>query len=181
MWTSIFRIENQPGKAIYPLPSGFFLGWFSALKIRRACFSESSFRILSTRRYISEDANIKNVLIRYVLSLRLYVIPIFPEVTTALRLHEWSWYRFNDFTGFSSVTKKSSATRRLSHLLLESPQLSVQRGCLSRYVFGEQALKKNFIFWNPILFAICTSTFRKLCKNRIQWHVAESSVVLLCY
>jgi hypothetical protein len=35
-------------------------------------------------------------------------------------------------------------------------------------------------FCNPILFAICTSTFSKLCKKRIQWHVEECSLVLLC-
>jgi hypothetical protein len=37
-----------------------------------------------------------------------------------------------------------------------------------------------FILFNPILFAICTSTFRKLCKWHIQWHVEECSVALLC-
>jgi hypothetical protein len=26
-------------------------------------------------------------------------------------------------------------------------------------------MKKEFFFCNPILFAICTSTFSKLCKN----------------
>jgi hypothetical protein len=36
--------------------------------------------------------------------------------------------------------------------------------------------RKNF--FNPILFAICTVTFSKLRKQRIQWHVEECSVVL---
>jgi hypothetical protein len=36
------------------------------------------------------------------------------------------------------------------------------------------------IFLNPILFAICTSTFSKLCKRRIQWHVEECSLALFC-
>jgi hypothetical protein len=31
-------------------------------------------------------------------------------------------------------------------------------------------------FCNPILFAVCTSTFSKLCKERVQWHVEEWSV-----
>jgi hypothetical protein len=38
----------------------------------------------------------------------------------------------------------------------------------------------KFFFGNPILFAACTSTFSKLCKRRIQWHVEECSVALLC-
>jgi hypothetical protein len=33
-------------------------------------------------------------------------------------------------------------------------------------------------FCNPILFAICTSTFSILCKD-IQWHVEECSLALL--
>jgi hypothetical protein len=33
---------------------------------------------------------------------------------------------------------------------------------------------------NPILFAICTSTFSKLCKQRIKYHVEGRSVELLC-
>jgi hypothetical protein len=32
------------------------------------------------------------------------------------------------------------------------------------------------IFFNPILFLICSSTFSKMCKQRIQWHVEECSV-----
>jgi hypothetical protein len=52
-------------------------------------------------------------------------------------------------------------------------QLSVFRCC--------NITKQNiFIFSNPILFAICTSTFSKLCKIRIQWHVEECLVALLC-
>jgi hypothetical protein len=31
---------------------------------------------------------------------------------------------------------------------------------------------------NPILFAICTSAFGKLCKQRVQWHKEECSVAL---
>jgi hypothetical protein len=38
----------------------------------------------------------------------------------------------------------------------------------------------RFFFGNPILFAICTSAFSKLCKRCIQWHVEECSVALLC-
>jgi hypothetical protein len=38
----------------------------------------------------------------------------------------------------------------------------------------------GYFFWNPILFAICTSTFSKFCKRRIQWHVEERSVAILC-
>jgi hypothetical protein len=34
-------------------------------------------------------------------------------------------------------------------------------------------------FCNPILFTICTSTFNKLCKKRIECHVEECSVALL--
>jgi hypothetical protein len=33
---------------------------------------------------------------------------------------------------------------------------------------------------NPILFAICTSGFSKLFKSRMQRHVEECSVALLC-
>jgi hypothetical protein len=39
------------------------------------------------------------------------------------------------------------------------------------------------LFCSPILFAISTSTFGKLCNKRIkriQWHVEECSVALLC-
>jgi hypothetical protein len=32
----------------------------------------------------------------------------------------------------------------------------------------------------PILFAICTSKFRKMFKKRIQWQVEECSLALLC-
>jgi hypothetical protein len=42
---------------------------------------------------------------------------------------------------------------------------------------------QEYLFCNPILFAIYTSTFSKLCKNMytcIQWHVEECSVALLC-
>jgi hypothetical protein len=48
--------------------------------------------------------------------------------------------------------------------------------------FRTDCVANNF-FCNPILFAICTSTFSKLCKNMytcIQWHVEECSVELLC-
>jgi hypothetical protein len=44
-------------------------------------------------------------------------------------------------------------------------------------------MAKIFFFGNPILFAICTSTFSKLCKNMytcIQGHVEECSLALLC-
>jgi hypothetical protein len=37
-----------------------------------------------------------------------------------------------------------------------------------------------FFFCNLISFAICTSTFSKLCKQRVQWHVEECSVAFLC-
>jgi hypothetical protein len=38
----------------------------------------------------------------------------------------------------------------------------------------------NF-FCNPILFAICTNTFSKICKKTcIQWHVEVCSLALLC-
>jgi hypothetical protein len=43
---------------------------------------------------------------------------------------------------------------------------------------------ENWVLWNffgsPILFAICTNTFSKLCKKRLQWHVEESLVALFC-
>jgi hypothetical protein len=35
-------------------------------------------------------------------------------------------------------------------------------------------------FCNPILFAIFASTFSKLVYKRIQWHVEECLVALLC-
>jgi hypothetical protein len=38
----------------------------------------------------------------------------------------------------------------------------------------------HIFFCNTILFAICTTTFTKLCKKHIQWHVEECSVALLC-
>jgi hypothetical protein len=41
------------------------------------------------------------------------------------------------------------------------------------------SLRVSF-FCNPILFAICTTTFSKLCKTCIQWHVEECSVAFLC-
>jgi hypothetical protein len=37
-----------------------------------------------------------------------------------------------------------------------------------------------FFFYNSILFAICTSTFSKLCKQRIKQHVERRSVALPC-
>jgi hypothetical protein len=45
----------------------------------------------------------------------------------------------------------------------------------------------NDTFYNPILFAVCTSKFSKLCKNLysrstvklINWHVEECSAALL--
>jgi hypothetical protein len=40
--------------------------------------------------------------------------------------------------------------------------------------------RENYFFCNPILFAICTNTFNKLCKQRLQWHVEECSVAFLC-
>jgi hypothetical protein len=38
----------------------------------------------------------------------------------------------------------------------------------------------KFIFVNRILFAVCTSTFNKWCKRRIQWNVEKCLVTLLC-
>jgi hypothetical protein len=41
----------------------------------------------------------------------------------------------------------------------------------------------GLFFCNPILLAICTNTFSKLCKNMytcMQWHVEERSVALPC-
>jgi hypothetical protein len=35
-------------------------------------------------------------------------------------------------------------------------------------------------FFNPILFAICTSTFSKLRKNSLQWYVEKYPLALLC-
>jgi hypothetical protein len=35
-------------------------------------------------------------------------------------------------------------------------------------------------FRNPILFAVCTTKFSKLCTKRIQWYAEECSVALLC-
>jgi hypothetical protein len=39
---------------------------------------------------------------------------------------------------------------------------------------------RPLFFCNPILFAICTSTFSKLCKQRIKWQVEGRSVAFLC-
>jgi hypothetical protein len=44
----------------------------------------------------------------------------------------------------------------------------------------QKALLSLFFFFNPILFAICTNTFSKLCQQRIKQHVEECSVALLC-
>jgi hypothetical protein len=41
-------------------------------------------------------------------------------------------------------------------------------------------MDRGTFFLIAFLFAICTSTFSKLCKRRIQWHVEECSVALLC-
>jgi hypothetical protein len=41
-----------------------------------------------------------------------------------------------------------------------------------------QLFRQHLYFFNPILFAICTSTFSKLYKKRIQWHVEECSLAL---
>jgi hypothetical protein len=46
-----------------------------------------------------------------------------------------------------------------------------------QYIVNVNCLK---FFLNPILFAICNSTFSKLCDRRIQWHVEECSVTLHC-
>jgi hypothetical protein len=40
--------------------------------------------------------------------------------------------------------------------------------------------RASLFFCNPILFTLYTSTFNKLCKKRIQWHVGEFSLALLC-
>jgi hypothetical protein len=48
------------------------------------------------------------------------------------------------------------------------------------YTCNEADLFFILYFWNPILFAICTNIFSRLCKRRIQWHVEECSVALLC-
>jgi hypothetical protein len=40
----------------------------------------------------------------------------------------------------------------------------------------------DVFFCSPILFAICTITFSKLCKRtykNVQWHVEECSVALI--
>jgi hypothetical protein len=47
---------------------------------------------------------------------------------------------------------------------------------------GEREREKLYFFFNPILFAVCTSTFNKLCKNMytcIQWHVEECSIAVV--
>jgi hypothetical protein len=46
-----------------------------------------------------------------------------------------------------------------------------------------KSILQFLIFFNSILFAICTSTFSKLCKNvntYIQLHVEECLVALHC-
>jgi hypothetical protein len=50
----------------------------------------------------------------------------------------------------------------------------IERHCLRIY---KNTGYRKYVF-NPILFAVCTSTFSKLCKQPIQWHVEECSVPL---
>jgi hypothetical protein len=47
---------------------------------------------------------------------------------------------------------------------------------------SKEYVQPPFFFFccNHILFAICTSTFSKLCKQRIKQHVEGRSVALLC-
>jgi hypothetical protein len=74
-------------------------------------------------------------------------------------------------------------------LLLQYFMLSMQFKCgfLHHLCTVEESIydcifgMNNFvIFCYPILFAICTSLFNKLCIKRIQWDVEECSVALLC-
>jgi hypothetical protein len=50
-------------------------------------------------------------------------------------------------------------------------------GSRTRLHTGGGVFKDSFC--NPILFAICPSTFSKLCEKRLQWHAEECSVALL--
>jgi hypothetical protein len=47
------------------------------------------------------------------------------------------------------------------------------------YSLNLSRLQANSCFCNPILFAVYTSTFSKLCKKRIQWHVDDCLVAHL--
>jgi hypothetical protein len=71
---------------------------------------------------------------------------------------------------------------RLNESLLRNGHLFIYG--LFNDAFSGQTIDANKLFFcNPILFAVCTSTFSKLCKNMytcIQWHVEECSVALLC-
>jgi hypothetical protein len=51
---------------------------------------------------------------------------------------------------------------------------------LTRLHTGIPVIWLNFFPCNPILFAICTSTFSKLCKQRMKHNVEGRSVELLC-
>jgi hypothetical protein len=46
--------------------------------------------------------------------------------------------------------------------------------------FSRSVTVFNVFPCNPIMLAICTSTFSKLCKQRTKWHVEGRSVALLC-
>jgi hypothetical protein len=56
-----------------------------------------------------------------------------------------------------------------------TPILSTQLKWLKRIPDG---IRRYNFFVIPISFAICISTFSKLCKRRIQWHVEECSLAL---
>jgi hypothetical protein len=77
----------------------------------------------------------------------------------------------------------------ISWLICEMWRLTIKEtwhGLIIFTMYCYDSYKKRFcrptiqFFRNPILFAICTSTFSKLCKRHIEWHVEECSLALLC-
>jgi hypothetical protein len=75
--------------------------------------------------------------------------------------------------------KNTRMTLMLSHgVVFELEELCSFQ--LVGYVASNDRLAVKDLLCNLILFAICTRTFSKLFKQRIQWHVEECSVVLLC-
>jgi hypothetical protein len=84
------------------------------------------------------------------------------------------------------ITTPESSQRRTSYIPSSNLFLCMY---VSLSLLGKRSVKPLprqriyiivFLFCNPILFAICTNIFSKLCKQRIQWHVEECSVALLC-
>jgi hypothetical protein len=102
-----------------------------------------------------------------------------------LGLRTWSFELINRFKELT-LKKPITMAKRFKAQSVFSRSNSAADGsnptstvCVCEYefiLFVLSCVGRSFLFCNPILFAICTSTFSKLCKDMytcIQWHVEE--------